>query len=77
MRLFKRKKPEISLCPRCSQLVRDADGSTCPMCGWDLRDAYQGPSYQAPGAEPSGDAPATIGPTDRQDDETSSDPRTV
>jgi rRNA maturation endonuclease Nob1 len=52
MRLFKRKKPEVSLCPRCSQLVTDADGNVCPMCGWDLRDAYQGPSYQPPASDP-------------------------
>jgi hypothetical protein len=74
MRLFKRKKPEIALCPRCSQLVSDADGSTCPMCGWDLRDAYQGAPYQPPAGNQSAPAPATIGPTDR-DDET--DPRTA
>jgi hypothetical protein len=44
MRLFKRKKePQGSPCPRCSQLVADADSVVCPMCGWDLRDAYQGP----------------------------------
>jgi hypothetical protein len=42
MRLFNRKRQQESLCPRCSQIVRDADGLTCPMCGWDLCDAYQG-----------------------------------
>lgn len=44
MRLFKRKKSAAIPCPRCSQLVSEADGLTCPMCGWDLRDAYQGPA---------------------------------
>jgi hypothetical protein len=73
VRLFKRKKPEISLCPRCSQLVSDADGSTCPMCGWDLRDAYQGAPYQATARDPSVDAPVTIGRADRDD---RTDPRT-
>jgi hypothetical protein len=43
MRLFKREKSTSSPCPRCSQLVA-ADGLVCPMCGWDLRDAYQGPA---------------------------------
>jgi hypothetical protein len=75
MRLFKRRKPEIALCPRCSQLVSDADGSTCPMCGWDLRDAYQGPAYHAPTGDPRADAPVTTGPTD-PDGKTSTDPRT-
>jgi hypothetical protein len=43
MRLLERKKePQASPCPRCSQMVADADGLVCPMCGWDLRDAYQG-----------------------------------
>jgi hypothetical protein len=69
MRLFKRKKPEISLCPRCSQLVSDADGIACPMCGWDLSDAYQGPPYRAPAGDPRGNAPVTIGPADRDDDQ--------
>jgi hypothetical protein len=44
MRLFKRKQqPEPTPCPRCSQLVLEDAGSLCPMCGWDLHDAYQGP----------------------------------
>ena len=44
MRLFKRKQqPEPIPCPRCSQLVLEDAGSLCPMCGWDLHDAYQGP----------------------------------
>jgi hypothetical protein len=42
MRFFKRQKSAGSPCPRCSQLVTD-DKLTCPMCGWDQRDAYQGP----------------------------------
>jgi hypothetical protein len=74
MRLFKRKQPDISLCPRCSQLVSDADGSTCPMCGWDLREAYQGAPYQPPAGNPRARASVTIGPTDRDDE---SDPRTA
>jgi hypothetical protein len=73
MRLFKRKKPEVSLCPRCSQLVTDADGNVCPMCGWDLRDAYQGPSYQPPVSDPQDPTPARTAATDGHDDET--DPR--
>jgi hypothetical protein len=49
MRLFKREKPEASAqCPRCSQLVSDG-GLVCPMCGWDLRDAYQGPAIAPDG----------------------------
>ena len=49
MRLFKRKGPltDLEPCPRCSQLVGGADGSTCPMCGWDLHEAYQGPTRTA------------------------------
>jgi len=48
MRLFKRKQqPEPTPCPRCSQLVLEDAGSLCPMCGWDLHDAYQGPSVEA------------------------------
>jgi hypothetical protein len=43
MRVFKRKKRQGSLCPRCGQIVGDDDGLICPMCGWDLRDTYQGP----------------------------------
>jgi hypothetical protein len=51
MRLFKRKKESGSaMCPRCSQLVSDDEGLVCPMCGWDLRDAYQGPTVAAVGA---------------------------
>jgi hypothetical protein len=42
--LFNRKKkPESDLraCPRCSQLVA-AEADDCPMCGWDLSEAYRG-----------------------------------
>ena len=46
MRLFKRKKPATTTCPRCSQLVSE-EAVTCPMCGWDVRDAYQGPRVAA------------------------------
>jgi hypothetical protein len=41
--MFKRKKPTGSPCPRCTQLVSD-DRVECPMCGWDVREAYQGPA---------------------------------
>jgi hypothetical protein len=46
MRLFRRKQAESRMhpCPRCSQLVDDDQGSICPMCGWDLHEAYQGPT---------------------------------
>jgi hypothetical protein len=51
MRLFKRKQqPEPTPCPRCSQLVMEEAGSLCPMCGWDLHDAYQGPPAAIGGA---------------------------
>jgi hypothetical protein len=43
MRLFKREKSAGSPCPRCSQLVSD-DVNACPLCGWDVREAYQGPA---------------------------------
>jgi rRNA maturation endonuclease Nob1 len=42
--LFKRQRSEATPCPRCSQLVADGDGDACPMCGWDVREAYQGPA---------------------------------
>ena len=71
MRLFKRKKAEASLCPRCSQLVADGDGLVCPMCGWDLRDAYQGPTSAR-----HGEMPQTIPPIERYDGETTTDHRT-
>lgn len=51
MRLFgshKAQESETHHCPRCGQLVTEAEGLTCPMCGWDLRDAYQGPTSAAP-----------------------------
>jgi ribosomal protein L37E len=45
VRLFKRKQEaEPEPCPRCGQLVFEEKGSTCPMCGWDVHDAYQGPA---------------------------------
>ena len=44
MGLFKRQKSAGSPCPRCSQLVTDDRGDVCPMCGWDVREAYQGPA---------------------------------
>jgi hypothetical protein len=65
MRLFKRKKREIALCPRCSQLVSDADGRTCPMCGWDLGDAYQGAPYRGTARDPGAADPVTTLPADR------------
>jgi hypothetical protein len=65
MRLFKREKPMGSPCPRCSQLVSD-DVDACPVCGWDVREAYQGPAPAQPSpvtamtgtAEPSDKDPA-------------------
>jgi uncharacterized Zn finger protein (UPF0148 family) len=45
MGFFKREKSTGSTCPRCSQLVTDGQ-LTCPMCGWDQRDAYQGPKSE-------------------------------
>jgi len=57
MGLFKRKKSKGSPCPRCAQLASESDAFTCPLCGWDLRDAYQGPAYppvNADDAEPTG-----------------------
>jgi hypothetical protein len=57
MRLFERKKePQGSPCPRCSQMVADAAGLVCPMCGWDLRDAYQGPDGHSIGLVDDHDA---------------------
>jgi len=43
MGLFKRQKSAGTPCPRCSQLVTDDNADVCPMCGWDIREAYQGP----------------------------------
>ena len=48
VRLFNRKKkPESDLCacPRCAQLV-EAEADECPMCGWDLSEAYRGGETQ-------------------------------
>ena len=47
MSLFKRQRSEGTPCPRCSQLVADDQGDVCPMCGWDVREAYQGPPSSA------------------------------
>jgi hypothetical protein len=45
VRLFKRKQEsEPTPCPRCSQLVLEEAGPLCPACGWDVHDAYQGPT---------------------------------
>ena len=65
MRLFKRKQePPRERCPRCGELVAQSDGLMCPMCGWDLREAYQGPTRGRRGD------PATTGAgADRWDDE--------
>lgn len=56
MRLFKRKQEsEPTPCPRCSQLVLEEAGPLCPMCGWDVHDAYQGPTVaDDPGHEHAG-----------------------
>jgi hypothetical protein len=42
IRLFRRNKSTSSPCPRCSQLLEENE-PVCPLCGWDQRDAYQGP----------------------------------
>jgi hypothetical protein len=61
MRLFKRRTFVSSPCPRCSQLVSEAE-PVCPMCGWDQGDAYQGPAaspHGRPGhADASDEAPS-------------------
>jgi uncharacterized Zn finger protein (UPF0148 family) len=57
MRLFKRKQqPEPIACPRCSQLVFEDAGSLCPICGWDVHDAYQGPTADEAGEPESAGA---------------------
>jgi hypothetical protein len=58
VRLFKRKeKAAPEPCPRCGQLVLEEKGSTCPMCGWDVHDAYQGPVTAGEGEpQPAGRA---------------------
>jgi hypothetical protein len=43
------------------------------VCGWDLRDAYQGAPYQPPVGNQSGDVLVTTGPADRDG---RTDPRT-
>ena len=58
MRLFKREKSEGTSCPRCSQLVADASGDVCPVCGWDVREAYQGPSRAAVVSDPADESAA-------------------
>ena len=47
--LFKRQKSMGTPCPRCSQLVTDDNADACPMCGWDVREAYQGPATASNG----------------------------
>jgi uncharacterized paraquat-inducible protein A len=61
MRLFKRKKQSGAVCPRCTQVVAEDEGLVCPMCGWDLRDVYQGPT-QAPAAAVAVGAPTNEHP---------------
>jgi hypothetical protein len=53
VRLFKRKQPVGSPCPRCSQLVSDTCVE-CPMCGWDVRETYQGPAFSQHSETPEG-----------------------
>jgi hypothetical protein len=56
MGLFKRQKSAgTTPCPRCSQLVADDSGDVCPMCGWDVREAYQGPPTSPQTEEPAAD----------------------
>ncbi|HEY7620269.1 MAG TPA: hypothetical protein VH834_10880 [Solirubrobacteraceae bacterium] len=57
MGFFKRQKSADTPCPRCSQLVAE-DQLVCPMCGWDLRDAYQGPKTAESAAEEAGQVAA-------------------
>jgi ribosomal protein L37E len=47
--LFKRQKSTGTPCPRCSQLVPEESHDVCPMCGWDVREAYQGPAVSPHG----------------------------
>jgi uncharacterized membrane protein YvbJ len=57
MRLFKRESTEdaqLQTCPRCGQLVAEDASHACPECGWDLRDAYQGP-HQVAGSSAASD----------------------
>ena len=56
MSLFKRQKSAGVPCPRCSQLVADDAGDVCPMCGWDVREAYQGPATSPPADESAADS---------------------
>jgi len=43
MRFFRRRQDQVlETCPRCSQMV-DRTQTDCPMCGNDLREAYQRP----------------------------------
>ena len=58
MRLFKREKSQGTSCPRCSQIVADGSGDVCPMCGWDVREAYQGPAKVALASGPSDESSA-------------------
>jgi hypothetical protein len=60
MRLFKHQKPAGTSCPRCSQLVTAQNGDVCAMCGWDVREAYQGPPIASHGRA------TPIDPTDRE-----------
>jgi ribosomal protein L37E len=69
VRLFKRKKTEVSLCPRCSQVVTEADQTVCPMCGWDLRDAYQGAPYRGLASDARAQDRGTSAASDFHDDE--------
>jgi hypothetical protein len=69
MRLFKRQKSAGTSCPRCSQLVTAGDGDVCPMCGWDMREAYQGPAT-APHSPTS-----TSEPTEHESDDSTADHR--
>jgi hypothetical protein len=59
MSLFKREKSAGTPCPRCSQLVSDGSGDVCPMCGWDVREAYQGPAT-SPQADESAADPRVV-----------------
>jgi len=50
-RFFRREEKTKPSCPRCGAPEPVAGAIACPACGWDLREAYQGP--QLVGAWPA------------------------
>ena len=63
MRLFKREKPRRAALPAVQPARVQRRVDACPMCGWDVREAYQGP---AP-AQPAGHSDHRPDRTGRQD----------